>query len=163
MKKLTLAVCSLFVLSSLSFADQGLEYKYGKEGKEEKETRKAKMEAVKKDHMEYQNNLDALIEKYNAASDQDKAGVKEEIRVLVAVQTDKEIVLKKEMLKAQKERINKQEAKLADLEANKEARINEKVDFAISQKGQAKRMEMKEKAEKKKEDKNNNEKGKKSK
>ncbi|MDR2426502.1 MAG: hypothetical protein LBD46_04910 [Endomicrobium sp.] len=154
MRKLALAVCSMFVMASLSFAGSGMGMYAGgfkdKETKEEKEARKEKMEAIKKDYEEFQKNIDVLIEKYNNANDDaDKESVKGEIRGLVAVQTDKNIAAKKDMLEDQKARISKLETKITDLEANKDKYIDEKVDFFTSAEGQAKMKEMREKKEKK--------------
>ncbi|MCL1971447.1 MAG: hypothetical protein FWG57_00435 [Endomicrobia bacterium] len=161
MKKLTLAVCGMFVLTSLSFGGPGMDMKEKAEHKEEREARKARMEAAKRDHMEYQKNLDALIEKYNAADSKGREEIKKEIRALVAIQTDKEIALKKDMLEKQKERIQKLETSIAKLEANKDKRIDKKVELFISPEGQQKMQEKREKMENKKAEKGNNEKDKK--
>lgn len=157
MKKLSLAVCCMFILSTLSFAGPGMGMHGHKdmETQEEKAARKAKMETMKKDFMEYQKNLDALIEKYNTADDSEKNAVKKEIRDLVAARTDKDIVMKKEMLEDQKARISKLEEFIADLESNKEKIIDEKVEFFTSAQGQAKMKEYREKKAKMQSEKDN--------
>ena len=151
----------MFILTSLSFGGPGMDMKEKGEHKEEREARKARMEAAKRDHMEYQKNLDALIEKYNAADSKGREDVKKEIRSLVAIQTDKEIALKKDMLEKQKERIQKLEANITNLEANKDKRIDKKVELFTSPEGQQKMQEKREKTENKKAEKNKNENGKK--
>jgi hypothetical protein len=118
------------------------------ETKEEKAERKAKMATMKQDFMEFKKSLEPLIEKYNSAADKDKAGIKKELRALVAAQTDKDIAARKEMLQDQKARITKLEEFIADIEANKEKRIDERVDFMTSPEGYAKMKEHKEKREK---------------
>ncbi|MCL2145217.1 MAG: hypothetical protein FWH43_06995 [Endomicrobia bacterium] len=153
MKKSALAVCMMFVLTSLSFGGTEMYAHKGGDSKEDKEARKAKMEAVKKDHMEFQRNLDAIIERYNKADDKSKADIRNEIRALIAAQTDKEIAAKKDMLEMQKARINKLEENIADLETNKNKHIDSQVNFVTSAEGQAKMKEMKEKMENKNNDK----------
>ncbi len=164
MKKAAVVLCSMFVMSSLSFAgmhgtDKGVkchmpdcavtdckgECKMPKMSKEE---RTAKMEAMKKEHAEFQQKLDKLVEKYNKASDKKKDGVKQEIKALLATQTDKEVAMKKEMLAVQKDRIAKFEKEIADIEADKDAYLNKKTDFVVSAEGQKKMQEMKEKMKK---------------
>lgn len=160
MKKLALVICCMFALSSLSFAMPGPKHEGGpkpgmdmygfkdKETKEEREARWEKMEALKKEHMEFKKDMDTLIEKYNGANDKKKIEVKKEIRDLIASKTDKDIAIKKNILEDQKARIQNFEERIADLENNKDKYIDEKVEFFTSPEGQAKMKEMCEKMEK---------------
>lgn len=147
MKKLSLAICCMFILSSLSFAGSpmGLQGYKDIETKEEKAARKAKMETMKKEFMEFQKTIEALIERFNSADGKDKSEIKNEIRALVAKETDKNIKMKREMFEDQKARISKMEEYISDLEANKDKRIDEAVEFITSAEGQAKMKEFKDK------------------
>ncbi|MCL2799910.1 MAG: hypothetical protein FWD54_06520 [Endomicrobia bacterium] len=146
MKKTALVMLGMFVLSTFSFAGEG---KFA--GKHEKmdPEQKAKWEAMKKEKAEYFQNLQTLIDKYNKASDQDKPSVRNEITALVSSQTDKNLVAKREMLAAKKEEISEIEAKISEMETDKTAFVNKKVDFFLSEEGQAKIEKMKEKCVKK--------------
>ncbi|MCL2144045.1 MAG: hypothetical protein FWH43_00905 [Endomicrobia bacterium] len=138
MKKTALVMAVMFALSSFSFAGEG---KSGKGHKKMDPEQKAKREAVKKEKMEYFNDLETLIEKYNNASDKNKDSVKKEITALVSTQTDKDIAAKKEKLAAQQKEIS-------EIENDKTAYVNKKVDFLLSEKGQEKMQKMKEKKNK---------------
>ena len=147
MKKLLLALCGVFIFATMSIASAEKNfYHTGNDySKENKEERKAKMEAMKKDLMEFEQKMDVLIEKYNKSGKKEKIEVKKEMKDLVTAQTDKEITMKKEMLAKQQERLDKLEKSIAELESNKDTHIDKKVDFATSREGQKKIKEMKEK------------------
>lgn len=151
MKKAALAVCCMFVLSSLTFAMPGPKPEMcgfeDNETKEERQARKEKMEAMKKEHAEFKKEMDELLTKYNKADDKKKAEIKKEIRDLVAVRTDKDIADKKDMIEDQKTRIKKLEDGIASIEADKDKHIDNKVEFLTSPEGQAKMKEMREKKE----------------
>jgi len=57
---------------------------------------------------------------------------------------------KKKMLEETKARIDKLEKEIASIEQDKEKYINEKVDFIVSEEGQGKRKEFKEKMKERK-------------
>ena len=134
MKKMALVMVGMFVLSSFGFAGEG---KGGWEGKKMDPEQKAKWEAMKKEKTEYFNNLQTLVDKYNKASDKDKASVKQEITTLVSNQTDKDLAAKKDMAA-------KMQDKISETEKDKTAVVNKKVDFLLSPEGQAKLQQMKE-------------------
>lgn len=139
MKKAALVFCGMFMVSSLSFAMPPKHDGMGPgPGPMNKEERQQKMEMMKKDFMEFHKNLENLITKYNESKGKKRDGVKNEIRQLVATQTEKDIAMKKEMLAVQKARIDDLQKKIADIEADKEAYINKKVDFYVSDEGQKK-------------------------
>ena len=146
MKKTALAMAAMFALSSFSFAGEG---KFEGKHKKMDPEQKAKWEAVKKEKIEYFKNLQTLVDKYNNASDKDKPSVRQEITTLVSNQTDKNLVTKREMITAKKEEISKMEAKISEMETDKTAFVNKKVDFFLSEEGQAKIEKMKEKGFKK--------------
>ncbi|MCL1971518.1 MAG: hypothetical protein FWG57_00825 [Endomicrobia bacterium] len=141
MKKTALVMAVMFALSSFGFAGEG---KLGKGHKKAEPGQKAKFEAVKKEKTEYFNALETLIDKYNKASDKNKASVKKEITALVSQQTDKDIAAKKEMLEAKKETVVKMEANISKMENDKTAFVNKKVDFYLTAEGQEKIQKMKE-------------------
>ncbi|MDR1940834.1 MAG: hypothetical protein LBQ47_00705 [Endomicrobium sp.] len=144
LKKTAVVLCGLLMLGSISYAGENKH-----EGKVSKEERKAKIEAMKKDRIEFDKNIDALIEKYNKADKKDQDAVKQEITALVSAQTDKNIIRKKEMLEEQRARIEKLEKKIADIETNREKYISDKVDSYISKEGQDKREKAKKSKHKK--------------
>ena len=139
MKKTALAVLGMFVLSSFSFAG-GENFSVAKKMDPEQ---KAKWAAAKKERTEYVNNLEILIGKYNNASDADKDSVKQEITALVSVQMDKDIAAKKDMIEFKKKEISMMEAKISEMESNKNAFVDKTVDFFLSEKGQEKIQKMK--------------------
>jgi len=119
--------------------------------KEQRAERKEKMEAMKKDYMEYQAKLNDLIAQYNKAKGPQQDAVKAQIRDLITAQTDKEIAAKKEMIAQQKERIDQFEKKTAEIEADKAKYIDDKVNFVTSKEGQEKMKKMNEKRQQMKE------------
>ena len=131
MKKTALVMAVMFALSSIGFAG-GMKGE-GK-GKQMDPEQKAKMEAKKAEKAEYFKNLEVLIEKYNNAAEKDKAAIKKEVTNLVTKQQDKRIASKKD--------------EVSKLEKNKTADINKKVEFLLSEEGQAKMQKMKEKGNK---------------
>ncbi|MCL2335426.1 MAG: hypothetical protein FWC57_05120 [Endomicrobia bacterium] len=135
MKKTAFVMLGMFVLSTLGFAGQG-QGNFGHEGKNMTPEQKAKWEAVKKDKAEYFKKAQALVDKYNKASDADKPAVKQELTNLVSAQTDKDLAVKKEMSA-------KMQEKISETEADKTAVVNKKVDFLLSPEGQAKMKQMK--------------------
>ena len=137
-KKTAALLCGLFIFSSLGFAQ-------AREGFSDEQTaqRNAKFESMKKEHIQYQNELDALVEKYNNAPDAQKDEAKKEIADLVSKQTDREIADRKEFLSAQKKRIEKLESRINEIENDKAGYVNKKTDFIISPEGQAKMKEQK--------------------
>lgn len=137
MKKASMVLCSIFIFSSLSFAMPGKDEAKGPHHADKKE-REEKMMMMKKDFMEYHKKLEDLIEKYNKAKGKKKDAVVEEIKALVAGQTDKDVAKKKEMLAVQKERIEDFEKKISEIESDKDAYVNKKVNFYISEEGQQK-------------------------
>ena len=134
MKKTALAMAVMFAISSLGFAGEG---KFGKGCKNMDPEQKAKWEAMKKEKSEYFKNVQTLVDKYNKASDKNKESVKKEITALVSTQTDKDLVAKKEM-------ISKMQEKISEIETDKTAYVNKKVDFLLSPEGQEKMQKMKE-------------------
>jgi len=142
MKKTVFIVLGMFVLSSFSFAGEG---KFAGKHKNMDPEQKAKWEAMKKEKAEYFKNLEILVNKYNAAADEDKGSVKQEIAVLVANQTDKNIAAKKDMVAAKKEEIVNLEASISEMESDKTAYVGKKVDFFLSEEGQEKIQKMKNK------------------
>ena len=146
MKKITLVVLGLFVMSSIGFAGEG---KFGGKHKKFTPEQKAKWETVKKERTEYFKNLETLITKYNKASEKEKVSVKKDISALVSAQTDKDIIFKKERIAAKREKLAKMETKVTDIEADKTAFVNKKVDFMLSEEGQEKIKKMKEMKNKK--------------
>ncbi|MDR1696362.1 MAG: hypothetical protein LBR69_07040 [Endomicrobium sp.] len=149
MKKTVLVMLGMFVLSTFGFAGEGKEGHFGGKHKKMDPEQKAKWEAVKKEKAEYFKNLKSLTEKYDKASDADKEAVKKEITDLVSNQTDKNIVLKKEMLAAKKEELAKIEANISEMETDKAAFVSKKVEFFLSAEGQEKIKKMKEMKKKK--------------
>ncbi|MDR1695577.1 MAG: hypothetical protein LBR69_02950 [Endomicrobium sp.] len=134
MKKLSVALCAVFVAGSLSFAapkDSGTK-------DADTKSRKERMAEIKKEKADYLNKLGSLADKYNKASGKDKDGVKNEIRDLIAAEADKELVQKKEMLDSQKARIAKYEAQIAEIETDKNGYIDKKVEETLTSKGQEK-------------------------
>ena len=139
MKKMALVMLGMFVLSNVGFAGGG---KFDGKHKKTDQEQENKWSAVKQERAEFFKTLEALIEKYNAASDQDKEPVKKEITALVASQTERDIAAKKEMLAAKKEMAAKMEAGISEMEKNKTAVIDKKVDFWVSEEGQEKIQKM---------------------
>ena len=131
MKKTALVMAVMFALSSIGFAG-GMKGE-GKR-KEMDPEQKAKFEAMKKEKAEYFKNLEVLIEKYNNAAEKDKAAIKKEVTNLVTAKTNKKIAAKKD--------------EVAKLEKNRTADVNKKVEFLLSEEGQAKIQKMKEKGNK---------------
>jgi len=138
MKKTALVVLGMFVLGSFSFAAEG---KPGGEQKQMTPEQKAKLEAVKKERAEYFKNLQTLIDKYNAASAQGKVSVKKEITAFILNQTNKDLAAKKDMILVKN-------SEIAQIESDKNAYVNKKVDYFISQEGQAKLKESQNKGNK---------------
>ena len=134
-KKTAVLLCGLFIFSSLGFAAPG---RGGSDGETAKKERKTKLESMKNERIQNQNDLDALVEKYNNASDSQKSEVKKEIADLISRQTDQELADRKEFLSAQKKRIEKLENRISEIENDKAGYVNKKTDFIISPKGQSK-------------------------
>ena len=104
--------------------------------------RSSKFEALQKERAQYMKDVNAIVDKYNAASDSDKPAIKAQLTEIVSKQTDADIVTRKKLLDEQKERITKLEAQIAKMEKDKTAYVNEKVDFILSPKGQKKAGEL---------------------
>jgi hypothetical protein len=140
MRKTAVALCGVFIFGAVAFAGEGKfghKHKYG-DCKGDKENKVA----MKKEKMEYFKNLETLIEKHNNTADKDKNAVKEEIKVLVSNQTDKDITARKEMLEHKKAKLAEFENKINYMENEKDKYVNEKVDFFISPEGQEKMKDM---------------------
>ena len=135
MKKTALVMLGMFVMSTVSFA--GAQGQASGERKQMTPEQKAKWEAMKKEKTEYFKNVQSLVDKYNKASDADKPAVKQQLTDLVSAQTDKDLAAKKEMA-AEKQ------AKIDEIQNDKTAFVNKKVDFLLSPEGQAKLKQMKE-------------------
>ena len=86
MKKLAIVMTGLFVFSTLSFAGEG---KFADKKKDFTPEQKAKWEKVQKERNDNFNKTDALITKYNKASDKDKPKVKKELTAHIKKQNDK--------------------------------------------------------------------------
>ena len=134
MKKTALVMLGMFVLSTVGFAGQG---QAGGERKQMTPEQKAKWEAMKKEKTEYFKNVQSLVDKYNKASDADKPAVKQQLTDLVSAQIDKDLAAKKDM-------VSEKQAKISEIENDKTAFVNKKVDFLLSPEGQAKLKQMKE-------------------
>ncbi|MCL2334481.1 MAG: hypothetical protein FWC57_00255 [Endomicrobia bacterium] len=161
LKKVSVLVCVAFVLGVLSLGQvqaQGNSSADGgpacsammkdgdamKDMKEQMSARKEKMEAMKKDHMEYQKKLDGFVDQYNKTKGAKQDAVKAQIKDLISAQTDKELAAKKELIAEQKARIESFEKKTADIEANKAKYVDDKVALVTSKEGQEKMKEMRE-------------------
>jgi len=149
MKKASAVLCAVFLAAGLSFAaPKNLDTK-----KSDAKDRKERMAEIMKDKENYLKKLGALTNKYNKASGKNKESVIKEIKTFIASETDRELVQKKEMLAAQKERIAKYEAQIAEIENDKEDYINKKVAEALTPEGQEKIKEARERLNKKGNDK----------
>ena len=147
MKKTAITLCALFLLGNLSYAGEHKDKFKDEEGK-------AQFEEMKKERVEFEKKLSELIEKFNNSDETAKNGVKAEIRALLSEKTDKELPKKKKMLADMKVRIDKLEKEIASVEKDKEKYLTEKVDFIVSEEGQAKRNKFKEKMKDDKQDDN---------
>jgi len=147
MKKIAMAVCAVCLFGGISFAQSAGQDGGNGDSKISKE-QKAKFETIIKERMEYFDNVQALVDKYNKATDQDKPAVKDEIKTLVTQEVDKDLAARKEMLANQKDRIAKFEKEIADIEKDKQGYINKKVDFLTGPDGQKKLAELKARFEK---------------
>jgi len=134
MKKLTLVVCTLLLASSLSFAGGPRGSAQNGRGQAE---RRAQMEAARSSRLQHLQQLNTLTERYNNASNRNKPAVRTEIRALIATQTGTEITQQREILAAQRARIDRFEARILETEQNKEAHINRRLEEVLTSEGQA--------------------------
>lgn len=135
MKKAAVVICSVFIFSNLSFAIPPGSNPDGKGVSPNKRERNARMMEMRKDYIEFHEKLDPLLDKYHKANDDQKEAIGKEIKTLVSEQTEKELIKKKEMLVIQKERIADFEKRINEIENDKEAYINKKIDYCISEEG----------------------------
>ena len=145
MKKASAVLCAVFLAAGLSFAAP----KNSDMKKSDTANRKEKMAQIKKEKENYFKKLVTLTDKYDKASDKNKEAVKQEIKSLIASETDRDLVQKKEMLAAQKERIAKFESQIAEIENDKEGYINKKTAEALTPAGQEKTKKAQERLNKK--------------
>lgn len=141
MKKATVLLCSIFVFSSLATADA-----FAQKATEEKNVKTVSM---KTEREAYNKELQRLVNKYSSASEKDKSSIRNEMSVLVADYTEKDLSYKKEKLVKDKERIARQEKEITDIENDKAGHINKEIDFYLSDKGQKKLQKANNKKEKK--------------
>jgi len=143
MKKTALVMLGMFAVSSLGFAQGAAPAATATAPVKREMTadQKAKWEAMKKDREAYKSNVNALVDKYNKASDADKPAIRQQLTDLVSAQTDKGIAARKDMAA-------KSNANAANIEKDKTAFVNKKVDALLSRGGQEKMQEMKDKGEK---------------
>jgi hypothetical protein len=139
MKKMALVMLGMFLLGNVGFAGGG---KFDGKHKKMDPEQGNRWAALKQDRTEFFKNLEALIEKYNKALEQDKEAVRNEIAAIISSQHDKDIAAKKEMLEAKKEMAAKMEAAISQMEKDKAAFVNKKVDFWVSEEGQEKIQKM---------------------
>ncbi|MDR0724279.1 MAG: hypothetical protein LBF23_03745 [Endomicrobium sp.] len=97
-----------------------------------------KLEALIKEKSKFVSKLNALLVKYEAAVDKDKESVKKEIKKLVKSSLDKNAAFKQAIIEQKKKIIEKLEKELADIKADKNKYIDDKVDFYVSPEGLAK-------------------------
>lgn len=149
MKKIVFILCSVFVFSNLSYA-MPRKYSEDKQNRNQinRQARKEKMENLRKHRMEFEAKLDALTDQFNNAKKKEREDIKKEVKALVSEKVDHDIVHKKEMLEIQKERIAYLEEEISTIEKDKEKYIEEQVEFFLSEEGQEKRAEFKERRNK---------------
>ncbi|MDR1522560.1 MAG: hypothetical protein LBS29_01145 [Endomicrobium sp.] len=97
-----------------------------------------KMEALIKDKTQYVKKLDVLLLKYEAAGEKDKESIKKDIKKLIKSSLDKNATFKKAIIDKNKKIIEKLEKELADIKADRNKYIDDKVDFYVSPEGIAK-------------------------
>jgi hypothetical protein len=130
MKKVLLALCGVFFLCSVvpqvSFSAH-------------KDMDKSDVkEKLIKDKSKYVAKLDALLAKYESAGEKDKESIKKEVKKLVKSNLDKSTAFKQAIIEQKKKIIEKLEKELADIKADKDKYIDDKVDFLVSPEGIAK-------------------------
>ncbi|MCL1971520.1 MAG: hypothetical protein FWG57_00835 [Endomicrobia bacterium] len=108
MKKMALVMLGMFLLGNVGFA-----------------TFPRKLPERK----EFFKNLEALIEKYNKAHEQDKEAVRNKIAALLSSPYEEDIAERKKS-------IAKMKADISKMEEDKTAIVNEQVDYWVSEKGQ---------------------------
>ncbi|MDR0822827.1 MAG: hypothetical protein LBN20_03485 [Endomicrobium sp.] len=128
-KKIILFLFNILIFANISFADVSFSNNPSGEIKNER----MMLQEIRKEQLLFQKNLLDLLAKHNDASQDDKGKALEEIKALIAVQTEKEIKANKDFLKMQMERISQVEKKLKDVESNKTNYIAERAQFFINQ------------------------------
>jgi hypothetical protein len=91
--------------------------------------------ALINDKTQYVSKLDALLSKYEAAGEKEKKLIKEDIKKLVRSSLDKNAAFKKAIIEKNKKIIKKLEKELADIKADRNKYIDDKVDFLVSREG----------------------------
>ncbi|MDR3049357.1 MAG: hypothetical protein LBV16_05925 [Elusimicrobiota bacterium] len=124
MKKISMTVCMLFLMSIIAGAVGNFEadtfsFKYDKE----------KLSEMRKDYNAYKRELRNFIEKYNKAEDKEKTAIKGDITRLVSGRTDKELASRKEL-------VADIGSVIREIETNKSGYVSKKVDFMLSPAGQ---------------------------
>lgn len=141
MKKTAVLLCGIFIFTSLSFASaDGAADNAAKE-------KSAKTVSMKKTKEIYHQELETLINKHKDSSEEEKILIKDEIKKLIAQYTEKDLSYKKEKLEKYRIKTQKLEKEIAAMENDKEAFINKKTDFYLSDEGQKKLRKINEKKE----------------
>jgi BMFP domain-containing protein YqiC len=140
-KKMALVFCSVFFFSYLTPIVSVAGDHHDKD---------PKMEALKKNKIEFITKLDNLIEKYSAAIDSKKDSVKKDIRKLVDSHLAKEIDCKKTVIAKKQEKIDKLQKELAAIEADRKKYIDDKTEYFVSDEGRDKIHKKKKSFDKKK-------------
>lgn len=141
MKKTAVLLCGIFIFTSLSFASaDGAADNAAKE-------KSVKTVSMKKIKEFYHQELETLINKHKDSSEEEKILIKDEIKKLIAQYTEKDLSYKKEKLEKYRIKTQKLEKEIAAMENDKEAFINKKTDFYLSDEGQKKLRKINEKKE----------------
>jgi hypothetical protein len=127
MKKALLALCGIFFLCSVVPQVSFSAHKDIDKGDAK--------EKLIKDKSRYVAKLDALLAKYESAGEKDKESIKKEIKKLVKSNLDKNAAFKQAIIEQKKKIIEKLEKELADIKADKDKYIDDKVDFLVSPEG----------------------------
>ncbi|MDR1418322.1 MAG: hypothetical protein LBI80_04110 [Endomicrobium sp.] len=97
-----------------------------------------KLEALIKEKSKYVSKLYDLLIKYEEVTGKEKKKIKKDIKKLVKTSLDKNVAFKQAIIDKNKKVIEKLEKELADIKADKNKYIDDKVDFYVSPEGLSK-------------------------